>query len=104
MNDMVKKYLRFMWHYSQAYTLLTIPLSGFSVAMSFFTFLAVAFGFKLPWWGYIIFFLVVLFSLATLGLLMVKTGLVAFYQQLNNKQNPELMEIYRKANGQKGDL
>ena len=99
MKDIIKRYLKFIWHYSQAYTLLTIPLSGFSIAMSFFTFVAVAFGFKLLWWEYVIFFLSVLLIISLLGILIVKAGFTAYYQSLSNKQSPELMEILRRIEG-----
>lgn len=99
MKGLVKRYLKFMWHYSQAYNLLTVPLSGFSIAMSFFTFLAVAFGFRLPWYGYVIFFAVVLLIVSTLGVLLVQAGLVAFYQSMSNQQSPELLKILELLNG-----
>lgn len=93
MKGLIKRYLQFIWHYGQAYSLLTVPLSGFSIALSGFTFLAVAFGIRLTWWEYVLFFITVIIVLSFVGFLLSKAGLISFYQSLNNKQSPELLEI-----------
>lgn len=95
MKTIAKKYLRFMWFYSQAYSLITIPLSGFSIAISFFTFLAVAFGIRLVWWEYIALFAAVITIVGGVGIIIVEAGLVAYYQSMTNKQSPELLEILK---------
>lgn len=97
MKNLIKKYIGFIWHYAQAYSLITIPLSGFSIALSGFTFLAVAFGVRFVWWEYLLFFFCVLLLLSFIGVILVKAGLVAFYQSLNNQQSPELLAILEKV-------
>lgn len=97
MKNLTKRYLRFIWHYGQAYNLLTVPLGGFSIALSGFTFLAVAFGIKLLWWEYLLFFGCVLGILTVIGIIMKKAGLIAFYQSMTNQQSPELLEILERV-------
>ena len=99
MKSLIKKYLRFMWFHSQAYNLLTIPVNGLGVVLSFFTLVAVAFNLKFAWWEYGLFFIFVVLCLVSAGYLMVSAGLTAYYQSLNNSQSPELMKILEKIEG-----
>lgn len=98
MKNLIKGYLKFMWHHAQAYSLLTIPLNGLNVVISTFTFLAVAFGLKFPWYAYVSFFVVEIILVALTGIVLVKAGLVSYFQSLNNSQSPELLEILEKIN------
>lgn len=93
MKSLIKKALNFFWHHSQAYTLITLPVNGLSVCMSLFTMLAVVFNIRFPYWGYGLFFLSSILGIALLGILLKKAGFLSYWQELNNSQNTELLEI-----------
>lgn len=97
MKNLIKKAMQFFWHHSQAYTLITLPVNGLSVCISLFTMMAVVFNLRFPIWGYGLFFIAATLLITLLGVIAKKAGFLSYWQELNNSQNPELLEILREV-------
>lgn len=97
MKNIIKKYLTFLWHHSQAYTLMTLPLNGVGVFLIALSWLQLRFGVVFPIWAYVLLFVGTVVSLVLAGIWLARQGLIAFYQSLSNKQSPELLMILQKV-------
>lgn len=95
MKEMIKKVMRFYWHHSQAYSLASLPLNGLGAMSSFLVLFTIVSGVKFSGWVYAILFVVATIGLFSMGIIAKKLGLLAYWQSLNNSQNPELIEIQR---------
>lgn len=96
MKEWIKRVLRFYWHHSQAYTLITLPLNGIGALSSILVLFTVVSGVKLPTVVYIWLFLLSTVILFFIGVIVKKLGLLKYWQSLTNSQNEELLSILRK--------
>lgn len=96
MKKIIKRVMRFYWRHSQAYALLTLPLNGIGALSSLLVLFTVVTNIRFPALVYVVLFLVSTVALFLLGDLAKKTGLLEYWQSLNNSQNVELRQILEK--------
>lgn len=99
MTSIIKKVMRFYWHHSQAYSLISLPINGLGALSSLLVLFTVISGVKFAWWIYVGLFVSSTFLLFSLGIVAKSMGLLSYWQSLNNNVNPELLEILAKISG-----
>lgn len=82
-----------VWHFQQAYGLITMPLAGVSTSFTLFTFLDVRYHVALTWWQYIGFYGFVMLGGAGVGVMVKRAGFLKYLSNLNNEQNEMMMKI-----------
>lgn len=96
MKEIIKKIIRFYWHHSSAYSLVTLPINGLGALSSFLVLFTLISGVKFAGWIYWALFLASTFLLFGVGVVLRKMGIIAYWQSLSNQQNDMLREIYEK--------
>lgn len=89
--------MRFYWHHSQAYTLITLPINGIGALSSLLILFTIVSGIKFAWYAYGVLFIVSTAFLFLAGFLAKKTGLLSYWQSLNNSTNTELLTILKEV-------
>ncbi len=97
MTDFVKRVMRFYWAHSQAYALITLPINGIGALSSLLILFTVVSGVKFAGWIYVVLFVASTIILFLIGSIAKKSGLLAYWQSLNNSQNNELLEILKNV-------
>ena len=82
MKQSIKAVIKFIWHFQQAYSMITMPLAGVSASFTIFTFLDVRYHIALTAWQYIGFYVFVMLVGALLGVIIKKAGLIQYLTSL----------------------
>jgi hypothetical protein len=86
------KYQKAFFYVNQFGAEISKPMRFYSESILLILFLA-SIGLKAEWYMYVIMYIVILVIAAAIGYALTKTGVVAYNNELANKQNNELSEI-----------
>lgn len=99
MNKFLKalffRYQKSMWYVAQFGAELGKPLRFWSETGMLVLILA-TFGFKMQWYQVLIGYGIILFTAVLMGWILTRMGVVAYNNQLSNKQNEDLQEILKR--------